>query len=106
MHNQSGAIIGATSAPTSPVIDVTPTLSVTVTGIAQEGKILTAHPVVGGDGDGGILTYQWQRLVGTTWTDIPGATAATYGVGEQDEGARLRVGVTFTDDTGQTVSAN
>ncbi len=27
---------------------------------------------------GTVVSYQWQRLVGTTWTDIPGATSSSY----------------------------
>ncbi|MBK7764288.1 MAG: hypothetical protein IPI46_13245 [Bacteroidetes bacterium] len=29
-------------------------------------------------GSGGIILYQWQNLVGATWTDIPGATSLGY----------------------------
>ncbi len=41
------------------------------------------------------LTYQWQRLTGTTWSDIGGATAATYSVTAalSDNGARFRIRV-------------
>jgi hypothetical protein len=38
----------------------------------------------------GSNNYQWQRLIGSTWTDIPGANSpeytvygSEYGVGEQ-----------------------
>jgi hypothetical protein len=76
-----------------------------LSGTAQEGRTLTAHPHVTSDGDGGATALQWQKLVGTTWTDIAGATAATYHIVEQDEGYQIRVTATFTDDTGQAVSA-
>ena len=97
--------ISAASVPTALVLDVTPVLSVTLTGTAQEGKTLTAHAHVTSDGDGGTTAFQWQKLVGATWTDIAGATAATYRIAEQDEGYQIRVAATFTDDTGQTASA-
>jgi hypothetical protein len=103
--DDTGQAVSATSLPTTPVLDVTPTLTVTVTGTAQEGQKLTAHPIATSDGDGGATAYQWQKLVGATWTNIAGATASTYQVTEQDEGSQIQVAATFTDDTGQIASA-
>jgi autotransporter passenger strand-loop-strand repeat protein len=103
--DDTGQSVSATSAPTAPVIDVTPTLTVTVTGTAKEGQTLSAHPVTTGDADGGTTSYQWQSLVGGIWTNITGATALTYKVTEQDEGPQLRVAAMFTDDTGQIAAA-
>jgi regulation of enolase protein 1 (concanavalin A-like superfamily) len=93
------------SAATSKVVDVAPTLRVTVSGTAREGQTLTATPTVTSDSDGGTTTYQWQSLSGSIWSNISGATATTYRVAEADEGHQLRVTATFTDDTGQSVSA-
>ena len=62
----------ATSTPTNPVIDVTPTISVTESGTPQEGRILTATVHVTSDGDRGTTRYQWQELIGDTWTAIAG----------------------------------
>jgi hypothetical protein len=103
--DDTGQTVSATSLPTTPVLDVTPTLSVTVSGTAQEGQKLTAHALVTSDRDGGATTYQWQKLVGTTWTDITGATASTYQVAELDEGYQIRVAAAFTDDAGQIAFA-
>jgi hypothetical protein len=103
--DDTGQTVSATSTPTAPVLDVTPGLSVTVVGTAQEGQTLTARPVVTSDGDGGTISYQWQELVGSTWTNITNATASTYKVTEQDEDHQLRVTATFTDDTSQIASA-
>ena len=103
--DDTGQSVSAASAPTALVMDVTPTISVTLSGTAQEGRILTARANVTSDGDGGTTVFQWQRLIGTTWTNIAGATGATYQIVEQDEGSHLRVTSTFTDDTGQTASA-
>jgi hypothetical protein len=103
--DSDGSATTATSTPTSPVIDVTPTISVTERGVPQEGRTLTATAHVTSDGDGGTTTYQWQELIGTTWTAIAGATQRTYTVTEANEDNELRVLATFTDDTGQTVSA-
>jgi hypothetical protein len=97
--------VKATSAATAVVTDAPPSLSVSVSGTAQDGAVLTANPTVGSDGDGGTIAYRWQKLVGTSWKNIVGATNATYAVAETDENHALRVSATFTDDTGQSVSA-
>ena len=87
------------------MVDITPTITVSVTGSAQEGQILSAKPVVTTDTDGGITKYQWQRLVGQNWVNIAGATHASKLLNEADEGFNVRVMATFTDDTGQSVTA-
>ena len=46
-------------------------LTVSVSGTAQEGQTLTATANEG-------VSYQWQVLVGNNWTNIGGATGATY----------------------------
>jgi hypothetical protein len=103
--DSDGSGTTATSAPTNPVIDVTPMISVTERGVPQEGRTLTATVHVTSDGDQGTTAYQWQELIGGTWTAIADATQRTYTVTEANEGNELRVLATFTDDTGQTVSA-
>ncbi|NYT45449.1 heme peroxidase [Alcaligenaceae bacterium] len=91
--------IAATGAPV--ISDLTPTeglaLTVDTSSIADENGL-----------GGGVFTYQWQMSSdnGTTWTDISGATDATFtptdsvaGLGGQ-VGASLRVAATFTDGSG------
>ena len=98
----------ADSAATAKVIDVTPTLSVAVSGTAQEAQVLTATPTLGTDSDDSAsnVIYQWQRSIdGKSWTNISGATANTYTAAEGDENGFLRVIASFTDDTAQTVTA-
>jgi hypothetical protein len=76
--------------------------SVSVTGTAQEGRILTATPL--GDPNA-TVTYQWQRSINGTsnWVDIGSPTTAnTYTVAEADEGNHLRVEATFAD-SGNTI---
>ena len=46
------------------------------------------------------FTFQWMRGDGTTFTDIPGATGETYHLMDADEGEKLKVKVSFTDDAG------
>ena len=103
--DDTGQSTTVASAATNPVVDVAPTLSVTVSGTAKEGQTLTATRTVTSDSDGGTTTYQWQSLSGSTWSNISGATGSTYRVAEANEGHQLRVTATFTDDTGQSVSA-
>ena len=100
-----GGGTSATSAATAVVTDVPPSLSVTVRGTAQQGQVLIATANATSDGDGGKTTYQWQELLGSDWVAISGATHSTYTVAEAVEGLQVRVLATFTDDTGQTVSA-
>jgi hypothetical protein len=85
------------------VIDINPTLSVSISGTAQDGQTLTAIAIAN-DGDA-VVSFQWQRLLGGTWTDITGATSSSYVVGDPDEGHRLRVMATSADDDGGGASA-
>lgn len=63
-----------------------------------------------GEADGGV-TYQWQRSNngGTTWTNISGATSATYGgiaVSYTDDAAMFRCAITGDGQTLFTTSAD
>lgn len=91
--------IAATGAPV--ISDMTPTegqpLTIDTSSIADENGL-------GTDG----FTYQWQVSSdnGTTWSDIDGATDATFTPADSSPGldgqvgASLRVSVTFTDGRG------
>jgi hypothetical protein len=74
------------------------TTPASVSGVAQEGQLLTALGEV--DDPMATITYQWQENISGTWTDIPGATSQTYTVIEADEGNALRVVETATDGGG------
>ena len=65
-------ISSSCTAPTSVV--VTPTNEFGWRYSIGETISLTATPT----GGSGNYTYQWQKYIGDTWTDIAGATAATY----------------------------
>ena len=79
-----------TPAPVSPSIAVQPA-DRTVT----EPAVATFNVTASGSG---TLTYQWQRLAAGTWSDIAGATAASYTtpatLRSADNGAQFRVNVT------------
>ena len=71
----------------------------TVTGTTQR----TLHAAAGAgawDGMGNTYAYKWQRDDGSGWTQIAGATASTYKLAKEDEGARVRVVVTASNADG------
>src|SRR5690606_28663359 len=74
------------------------------------GQVLTALSTIS-DADGipaGAFTFQWQSGSTGLFTDIAGATGATYAVTAAEAGMLLRVVVTYTDNGGtleQVVSA-
>ena len=75
----------------------------TIGGTPQVGEELTASTSGISDADGldnASFAYQWNR----TGVDIGGATASTYTPVAADEGERLKVRVSFTDDAGHEES--
>ena len=76
----------------------------TITGTAQAGQVLTADasPILDTDGLTGVdFTYQWVRVDadGTSnEEDITGEIAATYTLTDDDEGKKIKVKVSFTDE--------
>jgi hypothetical protein len=98
-----GTTTSSTSNATTAVTDVAPTLSVTVSGTAQEGQTLMAVAVAN-DSDA-TVHYQWQVLNGPNWANINGATAATYVVTEANDGHHMRVVATSSDADGSGTSA-
>ena len=74
----TGSVVGAYIDPTGAAVNIT---QQPVDTTAQAGK--TAVFTVAATGTsayGGTVSYQWQRMApgGTTWTDIAGATTASY----------------------------
>jgi len=91
--------IGATGGlPSTPANTVAPS----ITGTAQVGETLTA---AGGAWTGRaapVLTYQWLRDDAA----VEGATAATYDLVAEDEGAVMKVRVTGTNWTGAVAATS
>ena len=76
-----------------------PTPLPTISGTAQVGETLTADTSGIADDDGlSNAVYQYQWLADDV--DIAGATAKTYTLVDADEGAAIKVRVSFTDDAG------
>ena len=93
-------------------------VSVLGTGSVQEGQTLVATATVIGDANdaNAPVTYQWQSSSdgGVTWQSVNATTSGTvdngvlssfYQLSEGDEGKLFRAIASFTDDTGQLVSA-
>ena len=78
-----------------------------ITGTAQVDETLTADTSGIADADGltsAEFNHQWVANDGTTDSEIPGETDATYVVQPGDAGKMIRVRVTFTDDAGNEES--
>ncbi|MBX9907578.1 MAG: calcium-binding protein [Beijerinckiaceae bacterium] len=68
----------------------------------DEGQLLTADTSTIADPNGlGTFAFQWQSSVdGTTWTNIAGATTASFTPQQAQVGQQLRVVVNFVDGRG------
>ena len=78
-----------------------PTGRPALSGTYQVGHTLTADTSGIDDQDGLTnpgYTYQWQRREIGVYTDISGADSMVYTLTADDQGKRVRVQVTFTDD--------
>ena len=72
-----------------------------ISGTARVGETLTAltHAIRDGDGlTGASYSYQWLRVDGGNETEISGETSRTYTLAADDQGKRIKVKVSFTDD--------
>src|SRR5215831_18238646 len=106
-QDANGVLEEVFSAPTAPVANVND-LPVGVPSISDptptEGRPLTASTLGITDADGlttAVFTFQWQQSVdGVAWTDIAGATAATFTPTQAQVLQVLRVVVTYIDDHG------
>ncbi|MDF9898596.1 UNVERIFIED_ORG: Ca2+-binding RTX toxin-like protein [Pseudomonas reinekei] len=86
-------VVNVNDAPTGALLisDTTPT----------QGQVLTAQTAGIADPDGlGTFSYQWQQGTGTTFTNIAGATNATFTPGAAQINQQLRVIARYTDGFG------
>ena len=105
---QSGT---STSAATAAVADIVLafTSAASISGSATVGSVLTAVNGALNDADAAVTGYQWQSSSdnGSTWSNIAGATSATYTPVTADAGKVLRVVETATDtDGGPSTTSN
>ncbi len=89
-------------------VDDPATGTLSVNGNPQEGGTLSASLSNISDPDGAITstTYQWQELIGSTWTDLAGQSSNDLVIpgDEGFVGKQVRVLATTTDDLGGTSS--
>ncbi|WP_417228324.1 DUF4347 domain-containing protein, partial [Amphritea sp.] len=75
-----------------------------INGTAEEDQTLSVDTSSISDPDGlnnNSFTYQWQRSAdGVNWSDLAGATNATYTLDDADVSQYLRVALSITDDQG------
>ena len=95
--------------PVEPVADMaTAAGAPTISGTPMVGQTLTADPSGITDADGLTTpgwTYQWVRVsADLTENDISGATSQTYKLVTGDVGHKIKVVVSFTDDTSESES--
>jgi Ca2+-binding RTX toxin-like protein len=86
-------VANVNDAPTGALLisDTTPT----------QGQVLTAQTAGIADPDGlGTFSFQWQQGVGTTFTNIAGATNATFTPGAAQINQQIRVIARYTDGFG------
>ena len=108
VSDSSGHYSGYVETARKPVRNLTP--KVGISGSSVYGNKLTA--AVSGLPSSATYTYKykWQRLSGSSWTDIANATAAEYTLGGEDVGKQVRVIVStasniYTVDNVTAVSA-
>ena len=92
---------------TTPVTNTAATGEPSISGTATVGQVLTATTGTIADADGlpSSFTYQWVRLDadGTSnEEDITGANSSTYTLDDNDEGKKIKVKVSFTDNGGNS----
>ena len=79
----------------------------TIRGVAQRGNTLSSTTGAWA-GTSNTFALQWQRSAdnGTTWTNITGATGASYTIQAPDEGDVLRLMVTAANPDGSASAAS
>ena len=94
-HGTAESVASAATAAVTNVNDP-PTGSVTISGTASKGQVLTASNTLA-DADGlGAISYQWQR----DGINVVGATGSSYTLGNADVGHSIDVVAKYTDGHG------
>ena len=99
----TSAATGSVAAPANEE----PTGLPIIVGAVYIGETLSANTSGISDANGltGVIyTYQWIRNDGSSDTNIPGATAQTYTLTDDDNEKTIKVNVGFTDDDGYSES--
>jgi hypothetical protein len=104
--NADGSGAAASSAATAAVADVpvpVNTVPPAISGVVQAGRSLAAAD---GSWSHAPTSFQrrWQRETSSVFSDIPGATGSTFGLGVTDVGHRLRFVVVATNADGDSLA--
>ncbi|MBK1724537.1 DUF4347 domain-containing protein [Thiocystis violacea] len=105
-HDADGHLgLGATTTISLVAVNDAPGGAVTIAGTPAELQELSANITTLSDADGltgAAYAYQWQvsNDGGSNWSDVSGATAATYTPDDTIGGQQVRVVVSYTDDAG------
>ena len=99
--------VNGTTGGGTPVTNTAATGEPSISGTATVGQVLTATTGTIADADGlpSSFTYQWVRVDadGTSnEEDITGANSSTYTLDGEDEGKKIKVKVSFTDNGGNS----
>ena len=86
----------------------TPAPQVTITTQPADSHVMSGQSATFAVGVAGVVSYRWQVGNAGGWTDIAGATNATYTfvAATGDNGARFRVVVASTADAANTVTSS
>jgi hypothetical protein len=104
-----GTVESASSSATASVSNVNdlPTGTVSVSGTATQGQVLTASNTLADVDALGTIVYQWQSSAdGVSWSTIAGLTAASLTLGQAQVGKKVRVVASYTDGYGTAESVS
>ena len=88
----------STNDTTVPVTNTAPTGTVTISGNAIVGEVLTVSNNLADANGLGTINYQWQRTTNNITSDISGATATSYQITEADIDSTILVTASYTDN--------
>ena len=75
--------------------------TIRVTALVDRELTASTTGIMDNDGLTGVsYSYQWIRVDGSDEDDISGATSRTYRLVDADEGKKIKVEVSFTDEVG------
>ena len=102
-----GTAVSVSLVSGTPPANTAATGEPSISGTATVGQVLTATTGTIADADGlpSSFTYQWVRVDadGTSnEEDITGANSSTYTLDDDDEGKKIKVKVSFTDNGGNS----
>lgn len=103
----AGDVETLTTSLTVENVNNPPSGGVTLSGAPTEGQVLSAvNGLTDPDGIASPLQYQWQRLgPDGNWSDISGATDATFTLGQSEVGLNVRAVVRYVDGDGVSEQA-